>query len=73
LKTTKSLSFRTGHRVRKYYLCGYSGEAGTDCLVFLDPANYIAYPEIPTAAVTSQILAIIANISLNSVLINHLR
>jgi hypothetical protein len=40
---------------------------------FLAPAKYIGYPEIPSAAVTSQILAIIANRCLNSVLINHLR
>ena len=39
----------------------------------LAPANYIGYPEILPAAVTSQILTMISNISLNSVLINHLR
>jgi hypothetical protein len=41
--------------------------------LFLAPANYIGYTEIPSDGVTSQILAIIANRSLNSVLINHLR
>ena len=34
---------------------------------FLAPAKYIGYPEILPAAVTSQILTMISNISLNSV------
>jgi hypothetical protein len=42
-------------------------------LLFLAPDNYISYPEIPSAEVTSQILAIIANRCLNSVLIKQIK